>query len=140
MCVYKFVNTLGRNLNPKAACLKRREEKSHSRGAEIQKPFSVSLYTSFETPLFDFEENIGIKHRERAQSLPTPTLKKKGTNFIHKVDHPIRNKHSPIIKKFHSKQKNSPHAFLPPLELLLPPINRITADAPLHDEHDNTRN
>ena len=128
---------IGRNLNPKAACLKRREEKSHSRGtAEVQKPFSVSMYTSFETSLFEFEDTLDIRHRERAQSLPTPTLKKKGTNYLHKVDHPIRNKHSPIVKKLHSKQKNS-HTFIPPPELL-PPINRITADAPLHEQHDTS--
>ncbi|KAI6660431.1 bHLH domain containing transcription factor E12/E47 [Oopsacas minuta] len=114
-----------RNLNPKAACLKRREESSH-RTPEGQNPFSASLFTSFESPIFEIDDAIG-RHRERAQSLPTPTLKKKGSNYLHKIDQPLR-KHSPTIKKPHSKHKNTSHTFTPLPELVLPPINTFPVD------------
>ena len=113
---------VGRNLNPKAACLKRREEKSQRGGQDNSKPFSLSLYTSYEKPGFEYEESLGIRHRQRAQSLPTPTLKKKVPSFPHKVDHSMR-KHIPVMKKSFSKPKNSLHSLPPPTEALLPPIN-----------------
>eukprot|EP00800_Vazella_pourtalesii_P003028 TRINITY_DN12993_c0_g1_i1.p1 TRINITY_DN12993_c0_g1~~TRINITY_DN12993_c0_g1_i1.p1 ORF type:complete len:305 (-),score=65.25 TRINITY_DN12993_c0_g1_i1:43-957(-) len=123
-----------RNLNPKAACLKRREESSHRGPPEVQKPFSVSLFTSFEPPLFEINDHIG-RHRERAQSLPTPTLKKKGTSLIQKADH---RKHSPTLKKSHSKHKNTQHGFVPFPEILLPPISTFPVDSAQLEYYDSS--